>query len=46
MTHRHLTLSNRYCIEELLKLGYSTLQISKKIGYSETTIKKNSVEIV
>ena len=40
MAHRHLTLSNRYCIEELLKLGYTTLQISKKIGYSETAIKK------
>ena len=40
MAHRHLTLSNRYCIEELLKLRYSTLQISKKISYSETAIKK------
>ncbi|MEY8715486.1 IS30 family transposase [Francisella philomiragia] len=40
MAHRHLTLSNRYCIEELLKLGYTTLQISKKIGYSDTTVKK------
>ena len=48
MSHKHLTLSNRYCIEELLKLGYTTLQISKKVCYSETAIKKelsrNSIE--
>ncbi|MBK2034062.1 helix-turn-helix domain-containing protein, partial [Francisella noatunensis] len=37
---KHLTLSNRYCIEELLKLGYQTSQIANKIGYSETAIKK------
>nr|WP_252988796.1 helix-turn-helix domain-containing protein [Francisella noatunensis] len=37
---KHLTLSNRYCIEELLKLGYQTSQIANKIGYSERAIKK------
>ncbi|XSZ46928.1 hypothetical protein ACP8HZ_06825 [Francisella noatunensis] len=37
---KHLTLSNRYCIEEFLKLGYQTSQIANKIGYSERAIKK------
>ena len=37
---KHLTLSNRYCIEELLKLGYQISQIAIKVGYSETAIKK------
>ena len=36
---KDLTLSNRYCIEELLKLGYRISQIANKVGYSETTIK-------
>lgn len=40
---KHLTLSNRYCIEELLKLGYQISQIANKVGYSETTIKKELV---
>lgn len=37
---KHLTLSNRYWIEELLKLGYQISQIALKVGCSETAIKK------
>ena len=38
MAHRHLTLSDRYCIQNLLELGYSNLKIANKVAYSKTAI--------
>ncbi|KEI35713.1 mobile element protein, ISFw5 [Francisella sp. W12-1067] len=35
MAHRHLTLSDRYYIESLLKLGYLEAAIANKIGFSK-----------
>ena len=48
--YTHLTLSDRYCIEDLLKLGYLVSKIVKKRGYSETAIKneikRNSIKSI
>ncbi|QIV94811.1 IS30 family transposase [Allofrancisella frigidaquae] len=47
MAHRHLTLSDRYYIENLLKLGYLEAAIANKIGFSKTAVinelKRNKV---
>ena len=39
MANRHLTLSERHCIEDLLRLGYLEAKIAEIIGFSITTIK-------
>jgi IS30 family transposase len=38
MANRHLTLSDRYCIQNLLELGYSNSKIAIKISFSITAI--------
>ena len=48
MANRHLTLSERHCIEDLLRLGYLKAKIAEIIGFSTTTVKnelnRNSVK--
>ena len=38
MPNRHLTLSDRYCIQNLLELGYFNSKIANKVAYSKTAI--------
>lgn len=38
MPNRHLTLSDRYCIQNLLELGYPNSEIANKIAFSITSI--------
>ena len=43
MQNRHLTLSDRYYIQNLLGLGYPKLKIATKISFSITAISKEIV---
>ena len=38
MPNRYLTLSDRYCIQSLVELGYSKSKIADKISFSPTAI--------